>query len=113
MSKNNITSFFQEKSKKIAKIIIEKYDESDLDTDSLIIEKDIWESCKNYVSIFIFENNYLLDDENKIHLQNVTSSSFDISDRKVNKMDNKELISHVLKIYVFDELSEIYDFIII
>lgn len=106
MTIENIEKFCDEKSKTVVKIITTEYDEVDFETDSMKIEKEIFEICSNYASVFIFENNLLLSDEDKKSILLTLKSRFDVSKRKAEKMTSKDLISHLMKLYVIDYLND-------
>jgi len=109
MDLKQIEKYCENGARKIVDIIVSEHDVTDFEINSLNIEKEVFEICSNYASIFIFENNLLLSDKVKNSLILTMKSRFDISDRKANKMSKNDLISHLLKLSVIDYLSDRYN----
>lgn len=57
--------------KKIAKNLMEEYNYSDFEPDSINIEREIYEVFMCYSRIFFFENKYFSNEENRRNLEMV------------------------------------------
>jgi hypothetical protein len=82
-------------------------------TQKIDIEKEIYEISSSYAFIFIFEKRFIISPEDKEKLKSIIVSRFSISNDVVDKMNLKDLISHLIKSYSINYLNEIYDLVLI
>ena len=93
-----IENFCDDVGKKIAKILMFKYDEVDFNTDSISIEKEIYEISLSYAGVFVFENKDI--SINRGYMMSIINASYNIKEKQIDKMSNRELIAHLIKLRV-------------
>lgn len=101
-----IEEYCQKKSKEITRILIETYHSVDFEIDSDKIEREIYDIALSYAKIFFFEKQSVFLEEARNQAISIIQVRFDVKDKKVEKMSDVDLLAHLLKLAVIDQLSE-------
>lgn len=102
----DLQEFAKNKGMEIADKILKNYDESDIETDPEVVEKEIYKrSLHESVGFFLEHGNINLDKELgklRFHLGIKT----DLSERKIKKINHEELLGTIIKFEALDALSD-------
>lgn len=93
----NIEDFIDGKGMQICSILVSNTSLDDFEFTE--IERDIYEVALCYAKIFFFETqSILLEDTTEKRLRFTIQTRFDITNRKIEKMSNVDLVAHCIKL---------------
>ena len=92
-----IEKYYEGKGKEIVKILTSTYDSADFEIDPRKIEKEIYDLATSYAKIFFFEAESFLSKKNREDVKSQVRSRFSVADKKVEEMNDVDLIAHMIK----------------
>ena len=101
-----IEEYCEKKGGEIARILSETYDSADFEIDSRKIENEIYDISLSYAKVFFFEERSFLSKENRDQAKSAIRSRFDVKVKKVENMNDIELVANLLKLDVLNALDE-------
>ncbi len=108
-----IFDFMEKKGKRIATIILHKYDESDFDVDPLVIKEEIYERSLHESSGFFLDatsDNFSEDIFDEI--KGWIKSRFVMSKRELKKISPTETLARAIMLYSLDALYDMSEIIL-
>ena len=106
MNYEEIEKYYEDRGKNIARILRGTYDSADLESSSGTVEEEITDIAMSYAKIFFFEAQSFLSEENRMTAKTQVRSRFDASANSIEKMQDIELVAHMIKSEVIKGLEE-------